>query len=70
MLDEPLSILLLEDDAADQQIVERELRKHLIGKEDIEQYMRQSANVDEWSDMKSATLERSGQIGIVKKKKQ
>ena len=29
MRDEPLSILLLEDDAADQQIVEREVRKHV-----------------------------------------
>ena len=29
MIDDPLSILLLEDDAADQQLVERELRKHV-----------------------------------------
>ena len=43
------------------------LKRHLISKEDIEQYMRQTANIDAWEDMKSATLERSGQIGIVKK---
>jgi diguanylate cyclase (GGDEF)-like protein/PAS domain S-box-containing protein len=29
MIDEPLSILMLEDDAADQQLLERELRKHV-----------------------------------------
>jgi PAS domain S-box-containing protein len=29
MIDDPLSILLLEDDAVDQQLVERELRKHV-----------------------------------------
>src|SRR5437899_10568618 len=48
MLDEPLSILLLEDDAADQQIVERELRKHIrqlaltwvVGRADFERALR------------------------------
>src|SRR5438876_311714 len=29
MIDDPLSILMLEDDAADQQLLERELRKHI-----------------------------------------
>jgi uncharacterized membrane protein YcaP (DUF421 family) len=47
---------------------ERELRKHLLNKEDIEQYMRESANIEQWDEMESATLERSGKIGIVKKK--
>jgi uncharacterized membrane protein YcaP (DUF421 family) len=46
---------------------EREMRRHLISKEEIEQYMRQTANIDQWEEMKSATLERSGEIGIVKK---
>ena len=29
MIDDPLSILMLEDDAVDQQLLERELRKHI-----------------------------------------
>src|SRR2546425_3483437 len=29
MIDDPLSILMLEDDAADEQLLERELRKHI-----------------------------------------
>jgi uncharacterized membrane protein YcaP (DUF421 family) len=52
----------------DGKLDEAGLSRHLISKEDIEQYMRQTANTDKWEEMKSATLERSGQIGIVKKK--
>src|SRR5438552_6579850 len=48
MIDDPLSILMLEDDAADQQLLERELRKHVrqlaltwvIGREDYERALR------------------------------
>jgi diguanylate cyclase (GGDEF)-like protein/PAS domain S-box-containing protein len=48
MIDDPLSILLLEDDAADQQLLERELRKHVrqlaltwvTGRQDYERALR------------------------------
>jgi uncharacterized membrane protein YcaP (DUF421 family) len=51
----------------DGKVNKRELRKHLIGPEEIEMYMHQAANIDDLSQVKSATLERSGQISIVKK---
>jgi len=48
MIDDPLSILMLEDDAADQQLLERELRKHIrqlaltwvTGRQDYERALR------------------------------
>ncbi len=48
MIDDPLSILMLEDDAADQQLLERELRKHVrqmaltwvTGRQDYERALR------------------------------
>jgi diguanylate cyclase (GGDEF)-like protein/PAS domain S-box-containing protein len=48
MIDDPLSILMLEDDAADQQLLERELRKHVrqlaltwvTGRQDYEHALR------------------------------
>ena len=43
------------------------MRKHLIDTDEIKMYMRQTANVDQFEDIKSATLERSGMIAIVKK---
>jgi uncharacterized membrane protein YcaP (DUF421 family) len=54
----------------DGKIDKPELRKHLIGPEEIEMYMHQAANIDDFSQVKSATLERSGQIGIVKKEQE
>ena len=48
-------------------LLKDELRKHLIATDEIEMYMRQTANVDAFEDIKSATLERSGQIAIVKR---
>src|SRR2546428_12985369 len=48
MIDDPLSILMLEDDAADQQLLERELRRHIrrlaltwvTGRQDYERALR------------------------------
>jgi diguanylate cyclase (GGDEF)-like protein/PAS domain S-box-containing protein len=48
MIDDPLSILMLEDDAADQQLLERELRRHVrqlaltwvTGRQDFERALR------------------------------
>ncbi len=47
---------------------DNELKKHLIGEEEIKQYMRDTANLDSFDDVKTATLERSGRISIVKKR--
>jgi uncharacterized membrane protein YcaP (DUF421 family) len=47
---------------------EKALRQHLLNRDDVEQYMRSTANVGSLTDVESATLEKSGSISIVKAK--
>ncbi|HWF43071.1 MAG TPA: YetF domain-containing protein [Candidatus Kapabacteria bacterium] len=53
----------------DGQFDEKALRQHLLNREDVEQYMRSTANVGSMSEVERATLEKSGSISIVKAKR-
>ena len=57
---EPISLI------KDGKLIEENLKKNRVTREDIEDSLRLFMNSDEFNDMQSAYLERSGQISVVR----